>query len=54
MLKRTPALASETSMAEPPWLMNVSGIPVSGAMPTIDARLINASTTKYVAMPVAR
>ncbi len=45
-LRRIPALARDTSMALPPWLMNVRGIPVRGATPSIAAMLIKASLAR--------
>ena len=53
IFRRIPALASDTSIALPPWLMKVSGTPVSGAIPIIAAILMNASLVRYVAMPTA-
>ena len=54
MLRRIPALANDINMALPPWLMNVRGIPVSGATPSMEAMFMKASTDKNVEMPTAR
>ena len=46
MPRRMPALARETSIALPPWEIKVSGMPVSGATPSIAAILMNASLAR--------
>lgn len=53
MFNSMPALASDIKIALPPWLINVSGMPVRGATASMDAIFIKACTAKYVAMPTA-